>query len=142
MDISKTVPSGFRAVWGLEQYVAENVDPTVLELVTLRASMLNACSYCVDMHSRDALAAGETAQRLFALAAWRESPFFDKRERAALALTDALTRLGEHGVPDPIWEDVRAVWSEEEVANLVLAIAQINVWNRILVATRLQPMTP
>ena len=73
MDISKTVPSGFRAVWGLEQYVAENVDPTVLELVTLRASMLNACSYCVDMHSRDALAAGETAQRLFALAAWRIS---------------------------------------------------------------------
>lgn len=139
MDISKTVPSGFRAVWGLEQYVSENVDSRVLELVKLRASMVNECSYCVDMHSRDALAAGETLQRLFAVAAWRESPFFDERERAALALTDALTRLGEHGVPDAVWEDVRAVWSEEETANLVLAVATINVWNRILAATRLQP---
>jgi AhpD family alkylhydroperoxidase len=139
MDISRTAPAGFRAVRRLEQYVSENVDRRVLELVKLRASMVNECGYCVDMHSRDALAAGETHQRLFAVAAWRESPFFDERERAALAVTDALTRLGEHGVPDAVWEDVRAVWSEEETADLVLAVATINVWNRIVAATRLQP---
>ena len=76
----------------------------MLELVKLRASMLNGCAFCVDMHSREALAAGESSRRLFAVAAWREAPFFDERERAALALTDAVTRLGEHGVPDDVWD--------------------------------------
>jgi AhpD family alkylhydroperoxidase len=139
MDVSQSTPAGFQAVWDLEQRVSRRVDPTVLKLVKLRASMVNECHYCVDLHSRDALAAGESTRRLFAVAAWRDSSFFDDRERAALALTDAVTRLGEGGVPDDVWEGVRSVWSEEETADLLLAVATINLWNRILVTTRLQP---
>lgn len=111
----------------------------MLELVKIRASMLNGCSFCVDMHTRDALDSGESTRRLFAVAAWREAPFFTERERTALALTDAVTRLGEHGVPDDVWDAAAKVWSERELADLVMAIATINVWNRIAVTTRKQP---
>lgn len=139
MNMSQVVPEGYRAVAALDKYVRANVDQRVLNLVKLRASMLNGCSFCVDLHSRDAIAAGESTQRLFAAAAWREAPFFDAGERAALALTDALTRLGEHGVPDEVWNEQREVSSQEETADLILAIATTNVWNRIAVATRMQP---
>ena len=113
IDMAAVVPQAYQAVLGLEKYVQKYVDHTVLELVKLRASMLNGCAFCVDMHSRDALAAGESSRRLFAVAAWREAPFFDERERAALALTDAVTRLGEHGVPDEVWDAAAKVWSEQ-----------------------------
>lgn len=139
MNMGAVAPQAYQAVFGLERYARENVDPVVLELVKLRASMINGCAYCVDMHSRDALAAGEDSRRLFAVAAWRESPFFTERERAALALTDAVTKLGEHGVPDDVWDDAVKHWSQEEVANLIIAIATINVWNRIAISTRAQP---
>lgn len=139
MDAARVVPEAYRAVLGLEGYVRANVAHDVLELVKLRASMLNNCAFCVDMHSRDALAAGESSRRLFAVAAWREAPFFDERERAALALTDAVTRLGEHGVPDEVWDAAAKVWSEKELADLLMAIVTINVWNRIAVTTRAQP---
>ncbi|MET8912295.1 carboxymuconolactone decarboxylase family protein [Micromonospora sp. NPDC004551] len=139
MDTAAVAPEAYRAVLGLEKYVQKNVDHTVLELVKLRASMLNGCSFCVDMHSRDALGAGESSRRLFAVAAWREAPFFTERERAALALTDAVTRLGEHGVPDDVWDAAAKVWSEKELADLLVAIATINVWNRISVSTRTEP---
>jgi AhpD family alkylhydroperoxidase len=139
ISISKVAPAGYRAVAELERYVASTVDRTVLELVKLRASILNGCAFCVDMHSRDALAAGEDGRRLFAVAAWREAPFFDERERAALALTDAVTRLGEQGVPDDVWTGAVKHWSDEEVANLIIAIATINVWNRIAVSTHTRP---
>jgi AhpD family alkylhydroperoxidase len=139
MDLTRVAPEAYQAVFGLEKYVRANVEHTVLELVKLRASILNGCSFCVDMHSRDALAAGESSRRLFAVAAWREAPFFDERERAALALTDAVTRLGEHGVPDEVWDRAREIWAEKELADLVLAIATINVWNRLMVTTRTAP---
>ncbi|MFI7427615.1 carboxymuconolactone decarboxylase family protein [Micromonospora sp. NPDC049836] len=139
INMAAAVPEAYRAVLGLEKYVQANVDHTVLELVKLRASMLNGCSFCVDMHSRDALAAGEDTRRLFAVAAWREAPFFDERERTALALTDAVTRLGDHGVPDDVWDAAAKVWSEKELADLVVAIATINVWNRISVTSQTQP---
>lgn len=139
INIGAVAPEAYRAVLGLEKCVQVNVDHTVLELVKLRASMLNGCSFCVDMHSRDALAAGESSRRLFAVAAWREAPFFTERERAALALTDAVTRLGEHGVPDEVWDAAAKVWSEKELADLVIAIATINVWNRISVTSQTQP---
>jgi AhpD family alkylhydroperoxidase len=141
MDISQASPAGYRAVLGLERYVSGQVDPTLLHLVKLRASIINGCAFCVDMHSTEALGAGESSRRLFAVAAWREAPFFDERERAALALTDAVTRLGEHGVPDDVWDAAAAVWSTKELADLVMAIATINVWNRIAVTTRAQPPT-
>ncbi|MFI5929159.1 carboxymuconolactone decarboxylase family protein [Micromonospora sp. NPDC051543] len=139
MKLFEVAPQGYQAVSGLEKYVRANVDPTVLELVKIRASMSNGCAFCVDMHSREALADGESDRRLFAMAAWREAPFFDERERAALALTDAVTRLGEHGVPDDVWDAAAKVWSEKELADLILAIATINVWNRIAVTTRMEP---
>jgi AhpD family alkylhydroperoxidase len=139
MRLAEVVPEAYQAVYGLEKYARANVDPAVLELVKLRASMLNGCALCVDMHSRDALANGESSRKLFAVSAWREAPFFDERERAALALTDAVTRLGERGVPDDVWEQACAAWTQEEVANLIVAIATINVWNRLAVATRTQP---
>ncbi|MCK9902813.1 MULTISPECIES: carboxymuconolactone decarboxylase family protein [Parafrankia] len=141
LDVATIAPGAYRAVAGLEKYVRSAVDPTVLELVKLRASILNGCAFCVDLHSRDALAAGESSRRLFSVAAWQESPFFTEKERAALALTDAVTRLGPDGVPDDVWDSVTKVWSEEETANLIVAIATINVWNRISVTTRTQPPT-
>ncbi|MEU4383048.1 carboxymuconolactone decarboxylase family protein [Micromonospora echinofusca] len=136
MNVAEVAPQAYQAVLGLEKYVRANVGHTALELVKLRASMLNGCAFCVDMHSRDALAAGESDRRLFAVAAWREAPFFDERERTALALTDAVTRLGEHGVPDDVWDAAAKVWSEKELADLLMAIATINVWNRIAVTCR------
>ncbi|MEV0726614.1 carboxymuconolactone decarboxylase family protein [Micromonospora purpureochromogenes] len=139
IDMGQVAPEAYQAVLGLEKYVRANVDHRTLELVKLRASMLNGCSFCVDMHSRDALDAGESSRRLFAVAAWREAPFFDERERAALALTDAVTRLGEHGVPDEVWDAAAKLWSEKELADLVMAIATINVWNRIAVTSQAQP---
>ncbi|MFG1918819.1 carboxymuconolactone decarboxylase family protein [Micromonospora sp. NPDC048898] len=139
MNAAEVAPQGYKAVLGLEKYVQTNVDHTVLELVKLRASMINGCAFCVDMHSRDALAAGESSRRLFAVAAWREAPFFDERERTALALTDAVTRLGEHGVSDEVWDAAAKVWPEKELADLILAIATINVWNRIAVTTHTEP---
>ncbi|ATO16872.1 carboxymuconolactone decarboxylase family protein [Micromonospora sp. WMMA2032] len=139
IDMAAVAPEAYRAVLGLEKYVRANVDHTVLELVKLRASMLNGCAFCVDMHSREALEAGENSRRLFAVAAWREAPFFDERERTALALTESVTRLGDHGVPDDVWDAAAKVWSEKELADLVTAIATINVWNRVSVTCRTQP---
>ncbi|MEO3748486.1 carboxymuconolactone decarboxylase family protein [Plantactinospora sp. B5E13] len=141
LNMASVAPEAYQAVLGLEKYIRANLDHTVLELVKLRASMLNGCAFCVDMHSREALAAGESSRRLFGVAAWREAPFFDERERTALALTDAVTRLGEHGVPDDVWEAAAEVWSEKELADLVMAIATINVWNRISVTSRTEPPT-
>ncbi|MFI7074588.1 carboxymuconolactone decarboxylase family protein [Micromonospora sediminicola] len=139
IDMAAVAPEAYRAVLGLEKYVRANVDHTVLELVKLRASMLNGCAFCVDMHSREALEAGENSRRLFAVAAWREAPFFDERERTALALTESVTRLGDHGVPDDVWDAAAKVWSDKELADLVTAIATINVWNRVSVTCRTQP---
>lgn len=139
INVAEVAPQAYQAVLGLEKYARANVGPTLYHLVKLRASMLNGCAFCVDMHSRDALAEGESSRRLFAVATWREAPFFDERERTALALTDAVTRLGEHGVPDDVWDAAAKVWSEKELADLLIAIATINVWNRIAVPSRTQP---
>ncbi|MFI5834853.1 carboxymuconolactone decarboxylase family protein [Micromonospora sp. NPDC051300] len=140
INMMAVAPEAYRLVSGLETYIRGNLDHTVLKLVKIRASMINGCAFCVDMHTREALAAEEDSRRLFVLAAWREAPsFFDERERAALALTDAVTRLGEHGVPDEVWDAAAKVWSEKELADLVVAIATINVWNRIVVSSRTQP---
>ncbi|AKU18534.1 alkylhydroperoxidase [Luteipulveratus mongoliensis] len=139
MDLMAVIPDAYQAVLGLEKYSRSHVDPTLYELVKLRASMINGCAYCVDMHSHDAMEAGETAQRLFGLAAWEDGPFYTDKERAALALTDEATRLGEHGVTDEVWNNATSHFTDEEVANLLVAIATINVWNRICVPTRREP---
>ncbi|MFI7062778.1 carboxymuconolactone decarboxylase family protein [Kribbella sp. NPDC050124] len=140
MDLSKVVPAGFRAVFGLEKYVQGALDHSVLALIKVRASMVNECAFCVDMHTTDALKDGESSQRLFGLAAWRESSFYDKRERAALALTDAVTRLGQGGVPDEVWDGVVEQFGEEGAANVLLAVGTINLWNRLTITSRKQPV--
>lgn len=142
MKLSAVAPEGYAAVRALETYVRSRVEHRVLKLIKIRASILNGCTFCLDMHTREALDTGETPLRLIAVAAWSESPLFDEAERAALALTDAVTRLGEHGVPDDVWAATRKSWSEEETANLILAIAIINTWNRIAVTTRTPPPAP
>ena len=139
IDVSEVAPAGFRAVLGLEKYVSGAVDHTVLLLVKTRASMINGCTYCIHMHTNDAVKAGESIDRLFGLAAWHEAPFYDEAERAALALTDAVTRLDEGGVPDDAWDPAVKAWGEEGAANLLLAIATINVWNRIAITCRTPP---
>ncbi|WTW94546.1 carboxymuconolactone decarboxylase family protein [Streptomycetaceae bacterium NBC_01309] len=139
MDISQAAPQGYQAVMGLEKYVRTNVDPTLLHLIKLRASVVNGCAFCVDMHSTDALKDGEQGRRLFAVSTWRESPFFSEVERAALELTDEVTALGEHGVSDEVWAAAQDAFSDKELADIILAISTINVWNRVAVSTHLQP---
>jgi AhpD family alkylhydroperoxidase len=137
--IDQVAPGAFKAVYGLKSYVQSAVEPTVLELIKLRASMVNECAFCVDMHSRDALKAGESTQRLFAVAAWRDAGCFTQREQAALALTDAVTRLGDDGVPDDVWAEASAQFTEKELVDILIAIAAINVWNRLNIAIRNSP---
>ena len=120
---------------------AIDFDPRLGELVRLRASILNGCAYCVDMHTRDARAGGETEQRLYAVATWTEAPFFDERERAALALTDAVTLVHDGHVPRGIYEAAAEQFDEAELAQLIWTIVAINAWNRVAVTTRMLPGT-
>lgn len=140
MNVGEVAPEGYRAVLGLEKYLRKELDGRLLDLVKLRASMLNGCAYCVDLHGGDLLKHGEDVRRVLGVTTWREFPGFDARERAALALTDEVTRLGEHGVSDEVWDTARASFTDKEVADLILAIGLINLWNRIGVTTRLAPV--
>jgi AhpD family alkylhydroperoxidase len=137
MAIGKLSRECYRAMIALDDAV--DFDPPLRELVRLRASILNGCAYCVDMHSRDALEAGEDPRRVATVAAWAESAFFTARERAAFALTDEITRLGEHGVSDKVWAGAAAHFDEPELAQLIWAIVVINAWNRIGVSVRMIP---
>jgi AhpD family alkylhydroperoxidase len=118
---------------------AGGLEQKLVHLVQMRASQINGCAYCLDMHSKDARAAGETEQRLYGLDAWRETPYFSERERAALAWTEAVTLVAETHVPDAVYEIVRTRFSEEEIKTLTLAVAMINMWNRLNVALRTVP---
>lgn len=125
-----------KAMYGLEGYIRKSsgLESPLLELIKMRASQINGCAYCIDMHSKDARAAGETEQRLYALNAWRETPFFSQRERAALEWTEAITRITGGHAPDDVYARVRESFSEEEVIGLTFAITTINVWNRLAIA--------
>lgn len=135
--MNKTAREVYRAIDALDESVA--FDLPLRELVRLRASQLNGCAWCVDQHARDARAAGEDERRVITLSVWRETPFFDARERAALALTEAMTLLPENGVPDDVYEHAAREFSPEELGNLMGAIIAINAWNRVGVATGMQP---
>jgi len=142
MDYMKIAPDGYKAMSGLESYVHQcGLEHPLLELVKTRASQINGCAFCLDMHTKDARAAGETEQRLYALSAWEETPFFTDRERAALAWTEAVTRVADTHVPDDVFELVRKQFTEKELADLTLAIVTINGWNRLAVAFRKVPGT-
>jgi len=137
IDYGKVLPEAIEAMVGLERVVHESaLEPEILELVKMRASQLNGCAYCLDMHSKDARARGESEQRLYVLPAWREAPFYSARERAALAWCEALTLLPQSGAPDDVYAEVASVFGEEEIVALTLAIVAINGWNRFGVGLR------
>ena len=142
IDHRNVSPGALRAMFGLERYVHQSgLETNLLNLVNLRVSQINGCAYCIDMHSKDLRAAGETEQRLYALDAWRETPFFSEREQAALAWAEAITLIGEGHVPDDVFRHVRGQFSEEDLVNLTLAVVAINGWNRLNIAFRTVPGT-
>jgi AhpD family alkylhydroperoxidase len=140
IDLMRVNPGVVQAMLGLERQVRKSgLDHTLIDLVRMRASQINGCAYCLDMHSKDARANGETEQRLYGLSAWRETPYYSARERAALELAEALTLVAENGVPDDVWERVREQFSEDDLVHLTLAIVAINGWNRLNIAARTVP---
>jgi AhpD family alkylhydroperoxidase len=136
MQLGGLVP---RQLGALQRFGATELDPTIGHLVEMRASQMNGCAFCLDMHSKDARAIGEEESRLHLLPAWRESPAYSDRERAALALTEAVTALERGGVPDAVWDEAAARFDEEELAALVVKIAAINAWNRLQITTKAEP---
>jgi len=142
LEIQKVAPEAYRAMLALSAYGRNaGLESELVELVKVRASQINGCAYCIDMHTKDARAHRETEQRLYGLAAWRETPFFTERERAALAWTEALTLISETHAPDDVYENARQHFSELELVNLTMAIVTINSWNRLMLGFRTVPGT-
>jgi AhpD family alkylhydroperoxidase len=137
MDIAGAAPGLYRALVALGNEV--ELSPRLRELVNLRVSILNGCAYCIDMHTKNARRAKESEQRLYAVAAWHEAPFFDDKERAALALADAVTLISDDHVPREIWDEASAHFAPDELAQLLWAITVMNAWNRIAITTRMMP---
>ncbi len=137
-DIYRAWPEGRTAMLALSKVVhGSGIDLSLANLVEMRASQLNSCAFCLDMHSKDARALGETEQRIYALSAWRETPFFSDKERAALALTEAVTLVAETHIPDDVMDEARHHFGDEELAKLIFVIVTINSWNRIAIAAHL-----
>ena len=137
INLARTAPKVVDAVLALQAHVdGSGLEPALMELVKMRASQINGCAFCLDMHSKDARAAGESEQRLYLLDAWREAPLYSARECAALEWTEAVTRLGDRHVPDDVYARAREQFSEEQLANLTLAVVAINGWNRLNIAFR------
>ena len=135
-------PGAYRAMLGLETYLGQcGLDKKLLDLLRFRVSQINGCAYCLDMHWKELMAAGETEQRLYGLDAWRESPYYTERERAALAWAEAVTLVTEGHVGDSVFEEAHKHFSDEELANLTLAVEAINGWNRLNIALRTEPGT-
>ena len=136
-SISKVAPGVYHAMLGLENYLKTcGLEENLLHLIRLRASQINGCAYCLDMHWKDLAALGEKEQRMYGLDAWRESPYYTERERAALAWTEAVTNVREGHVPDDVYEQAKKQFSEKELANLTLAVVAINGWNRLAISSR------
>jgi AhpD family alkylhydroperoxidase len=132
-------PDKMKAMYALEQTVRSGLEESLIHLVKMRASLINGCAFCIDMHSKDARAHGETEQRLYGLGAWRETPYYTDRERAALEWTDTLTQISTHHVSDELFERTRQHFSEEEMVTLTLAVMAINAWNRLAISLRNVP---
>ncbi|GAB4291935.1 MAG: carboxymuconolactone decarboxylase family protein [Ignavibacteriaceae bacterium] len=137
LDWYKTLPEGYKAMLGLQQVVDKSsIDHKLLELIKIRASQINGCAHCLEMHTKDALALGENDQRIYLLSAWREAPFYSERERAALAWCEALTNLSQTNAPDEVYFEVEKLFTPKEIVELTLAIVVINSWNRLAVGFR------
>lgn len=142
IDFAKANTAAIRPMYALEAYIKNSgLELPLIELVRMRASQINGCAYCLDMHSKDARAEGETEQRLYLLPAWREAPFYTERERAALAWTEAVTLVSQDHVPDEVYELARSQFSEEELVNLTMVLVAINGWNRLSISFRAVPGT-
>ena len=142
LEIQKIAPEAYRAMAALGAYVRNaGLEPKLVELVKIRASQINGCAFCIDMHTKDARALGENEQRLYGLTAWSETPFYSDRERAALAWTEALTLIGETHAPDDVYEETRKHFTDVELVNLSMAIVTINSWNRLALGFRTVPGT-
>lgn len=139
-SLNAVIPDGYRKLIALDSYIGANIEEPIKDLVYLRASLINGCNYCVHEHSVDLQAGGMPVRKIFTVTTWRESSFFDERERMALELTDAITNIAG-GVSDELWERAHTVFSEKQVADLILAIGTIAIWNRIGISTHL-PTTP
>ncbi len=142
IDLVKTAPGAYKAMSSLETYIRQcGLEASLLELVKTRASQINGCAFCLDMHTKDARAHGETEQRLYTLSAWHETPFFTERERAALAWTEALTLIAEDDISDELYQAALQHFTEQELVNLSMVIVTINSWNRLSIAFRKMPGT-
>jgi AhpD family alkylhydroperoxidase len=140
LDFYKASPAAIKAMLGLEERIGKSsIEKSLAELVRLRASQINGCAFCVDMHTTDARKGGETDRRLATVVTWRETPFFTDRERAALEWTEALTLISHDHVPDAVWEVVRPHFSDEELVDLTLLVSTINAWNRFAISFRAMP---
>jgi AhpD family alkylhydroperoxidase len=135
ISYKEVAPGAYQAMLGLESYVGESgLEHSLLELVRTRASQLNGCAFCLDMHGKDAIASGETPQRLLGLSAWRDAPFYTERERAALAWTEAVTHVGPSGITDEVFRATRLHFDDRQLVDLTMAIIAINGWNRLAIA--------
>jgi AhpD family alkylhydroperoxidase len=142
INYAKVAPGAYHAMIGLEKYLKDcGLEIGLIHLIKLRASQINGCAYCLDMHWKDLRAINETEQRLYSLDAWEECPFYTERERAALAWTESVTRVSVDHVPDAVYEKVRGHFTDKELADLTVAIATINAWNRLSIAGRTTPGT-
>ena len=138
INVSKVDPKAYDAMIGLEKYLAQSgLDKILYELIKTRASQINGCAYCINMHTRDAMELGETAQRLFLLNAWRETELFTEKEKAVLALTEAMTLITSGHVPDEVYKNAEAHLAPNELAAVIMAVVAINGWNRIAITTRM-----
>jgi AhpD family alkylhydroperoxidase len=141
LDFYKASPAAIKAMMGLEDRIGKSgLEPSLIELVRLRASQINGCAFCIDLHTADARKGGEDDRRLATLSVWRETPFFSARERAALAWTEAVTLVAQDHVPDTVWEAVHPHFSEAEIVDLTLLVATINSWNRFAISFRKTPV--
>lgn len=140
MDVYKLAPGAYKAMSALQTFVNESgLDKTLGELIKIRASQINGCAFCLNMHTKEARKMGETEQRIYGLSAWHEAPYYTDKERAALALTEAVTLVASSRVPDDVYNAALAVFTPEEVAVILMAIVTINSWNRIAVTSRTLP---
>ncbi|MBO1419291.1 carboxymuconolactone decarboxylase family protein [Streptomyces sp. FH025] len=139
LHMDKLAPAFYQAMIAVDRASRQGLDPVIAELVKVRASMINGCAFCIDMHSADARKHGEQDHRMLSLPAWRDTPWFTARERAALALTESVTLLTEGHVPDAVYAEAAALFDEAELAQLIALIVTINAWNRISVSTRMSP---
>jgi AhpD family alkylhydroperoxidase len=140
IDARKYASEAQKAMYAVEKYLAESgLEHRLMHLMKMRASQINGCAYCIDMHSKDARSLGETEQRLYELDAWRETPFYTDRERAALAWTEAITLVSQGHVSDSVYEEVRKYFNEKEIVDLTLVVTTINAWNRLAIALRAVP---